>query len=277
MAFRIYPARSTEPDRAASEVIEWERKHRVAHFVNQTRIFDNIEAVHKAIHTLSNTVFRSKSAEDHEILAGITRLHHLLVSLGRRRNMLGKEKWQRWFSERGIPSVYEKEDQWLVQHMLDISLTHQWQELEMLDTFNRLPIHWAATYGMLQVCHEYSLWSSALLIEEYFPVFTASHAILTKDIEERTPLDLAVIGNYPRVVSALLEVCCKELVVTEDREMQNALGRALLIAVRSNFIEIVEILLMYLTSINFGVTNGETALFIAAKYGHESCLKVLLA
>lgn len=166
----------------------------------------------------------------------------------------------------------------LLQYLLDQLSPSQRSGLMSRDTFGRTPLHLAARYGVRVVCE--------ILTEHLkkWKVFNLEQGIdgpAWQDNEGWAPLHLAVIGGHPLTTEALLQAGTREhedggtdAVLRHDSPRSSA---ALLLATKANFVEIVRMLVRAGVDINRQDEQGETALHVAARFGHDECARILLA
>lgn len=100
-----------------------------------------------------------------------------------------------------------------------------------------------------------------------------------QDSEGNAPLHLSVMGGHPLTTKALLEAeawrgANKQRLAS--RKASDRSGAALALATRSNFVDIVKLLVEAGVDVNHQDDGGETALHMAARYGYDQCAKVLL-
>ncbi|KAK7756478.1 Glycerophosphocholine phosphodiesterase [Diatrype stigma] len=160
--------------------------------------------------------------------------------------------------------------------LLDSLKPEQRYALSSRDSLGRMPLHYAAQFGFVVLCQV------IMAKMQEWGQFNVKHGIDAaewQDKEGNAPLHLAVIGGHPLATKCLLK--------GEDWQGLNdakTLGRraitkssaVLAIATKSNHINIVRMLVEAGVDINWQDDNGETALHLAARFGHEGCAKVLL-
>ena len=134
------------------------------------------------------------------------------------------------------------------------------------DELGRLPIHYATEYGLLDLCRT------------FLQLRSGTDTISSTDYEGRTPLHLSVINGHVEVTRYLLLQLRQDVSrdLSQDPKMQEELGSQVLLALDSNYAEIIPILLDYIVDINYGNRCGETPLFVAARAGHEGCVQAIL-
>lgn len=163
-----------------------------------------------------------------------------------------------------------------LDYLLDHLRPSQRASLLLRDTYGRLPLHYAAQYGFVVVCQ------SILKHMRSWGQFDVSKGIdssFWQDTEGYAPIHLAVIGGHPLATQTLLEAG-----VTEKAEPQGSptttisnSGAVLAVATQSNFVRIVKLLVDAGVDVNHQSEQCETALHVAARFGHDECAKALLA
>ena len=166
----------------------------------------------------------------------------------------------------------------LLQYLLDQLHPSQRSGLMSRDTFRRTPLHLAARYGIRVVCE---------ILMEYlrkWKLFDFEQGIdgpAWQDNEGWAPLHLAVIGGHPLTTKALLDAGMRRqgddtqgMVLRQNSPRSSA---ALLFATKADFIEVVRILVQAGVDINHQDDQGETALHVAARFGHDECARIILA
>ncbi|KJX95626.1 glycerophosphocholine phosphodiesterase Gde1 like protein [Zymoseptoria brevis] len=144
------------------------------------------------------------------------------------------------------------------------------------DIYGRMPLHYAAQYGLV--------FASQLLMKymQDWHLFDLTEGIdspIWQDLEGFAPLHLAVIGGHYRTSKALLLVddwhnFTDHRLTSKHVEKS---GLSLALATKSNFHKIVKLLVDAGVNVNYQDEQGETALHIAARFGHEDCASALLA
>ncbi|KAL2864660.1 glycerophosphocholine phosphodiesterase [Aspergillus lucknowensis] len=161
-------------------------------------------------------------------------------------------------------------------HLLDNIRPHQRQSLLSKDLSGRTPLHYAAQYGFRVVCE--------VIIEhlqawDMFDVGEGIDAPRWQDNEGWAPLHLSVVGGHPLTTQALLKAENWKGQVQDKAMIRKQISRSsavLALAVKANFIDIVQLLVDAGVDINYQDHQGETALHVAARFGHEKCARILL-
>lgn len=144
------------------------------------------------------------------------------------------------------------------------------------DTYGRMPLHYAAQYGLVAVCQDLIKYMEAW---ELFDISEGLDSPVWEDSEGYAPYHLAVISGYYRTVKALLLVddsheFTDHTKLTSKHVEQS--GASLALAVKWNYHKIVRLLVDAGVDINYQDDNGETALHVAARFGLDVCAEILL-
>lgn len=164
----------------------------------------------------------------------------------------------------------------LLIYLLDRLQPRHRSSLESRDSYGRLPLHYAAQYGFVIICQEV-----IKHMQEWgqFEVTEGIDSPHWQDAEGYAPLHLAVIHGHPMATKALLQA---ENWLGESNEKLNfrkkisKSGAVLALATQANFMAIVKLLVEAGVDLNYQDEQGETALHVAARFGHGECAKVLL-
>jgi glycerophosphodiester phosphodiesterase len=147
--------------------------------------------------------------------------------------------------------------------------------LQADDALGRLPLHYGALYGLSAICQ--SILTSLQQCGQ--DSSAAREAVLSVDSEGSTPLHSAVICNHAAVTKLFLDTVEIDYPTGDeatDQRLRSALGALLLVALRSQYDDIVHLLVSTHFDINHGSSCGETALYVAARIGREDYVKILL-
>ncbi|EED23299.1 glycerophosphocholine phosphodiesterase Gde1, putative [Talaromyces stipitatus ATCC 10500] len=167
----------------------------------------------------------------------------------------------------------------LLQYLLDHLRPHQRSALLAQDLSGRTPLHYGAQYGFRVVCE--------IIIEHLkkWDLFDVSEGIdgpNWQDSEGWAPLHLSVVGGHPLTTKALLEAEEKSLTAPHGgvrnsiRKNISKSSAVLAMAVKANFVDIVQLLVEAGVDINYQDEQGETALHVAARFNHSQCARLLL-
>ena len=144
------------------------------------------------------------------------------------------------------------------------------------DAYGRLPLHYAAQYGLVKVCEDLIHFMQAW---DLFDVTEGIDSAWWQDVEGYAPLHLAVIGGHYRTTRALLLVTDQHNQTRTRRAHMDVEknGVSLALATKSNFHKIVKLLVDAGVDVNYQDQQGETALHVAARFGYEECARILLS
>lgn len=175
-------------------------------------------------------------------------------------------------------SLLDKNDEavQVLMYLLDRLSEDQRPALSTRDSFGRLPLHYAAQFGFVVVCQ---IIMAKMQEWGQFNVEDGIDAEDWQDKEGNAPLHLAVIGGHPLTIQALLQgenwQGASEDKVARRRGVSKS-SAVLAIATKSNFKTIVKLLVEAGVDINWQDSSGETALHIAARFGHDECARILM-
>ncbi|QIW99683.1 hypothetical protein AMS68_005201 [Peltaster fructicola] len=157
----------------------------------------------------------------------------------------------------------------LLLYVLDSLSPQQRPAVIARDVYERTPLHYAAQYGLVAACEELlkhmRIWG---LLKA--PADIESQA--WQDLEGYAPLHLAVIGGHYRTTKALLQGESDEAFQSHAERS----GASLLLATSRNDDKIVGLLVQAGIDVNHCDERGESALHIAARFGHTRCVRILL-
>jgi glycerophosphodiester phosphodiesterase len=242
-----------------------------------------------------------KSLDEADDINGRNCLHRLVISIGRTKSseIEDKEANAVKFMDSGSldyitpatsspinPAVSKlkestllsKDDEYvkLLAYVLDCLEPHQRVALKSKDTYGRLPLHYAAQFGFVSICE---LVMKHMQDWGQFNVEHGIDALEWQDNEGLAPLHLSVIGGHPLTTQALLKGENWEGQHGNKAAIRRNISKSsavLALATKSNFTRIVKLLVDAGVDINWQDATGETALHIAARFGHEDCAKILL-
>ena len=164
----------------------------------------------------------------------------------------------------------------LLKHVLDKLRVEQRGALCTRDVYGRMPLHYAAQHGLAVICE--------VIVERMqawgqFDVSAGIDAPYWQDLDGCAPLHLSVIGGHALTVKVLLEA--EDWRGENDRKVavsQNISksGEVLALATKANFVIIVRLLVEAGVDLDYQDDQGETALHVAARFGHTECARALL-
>ena len=164
----------------------------------------------------------------------------------------------------------------LFEYVLDHLKSEQRCALQARDVYGRMPLHYAAQYGFVVICR---MVISHMQAWDQFEVSKGIDAPYWQDIEGCAPLHLSVMGGHPLTTRSLLEA--ENWRGAQDRKAlvrknTSKSGEVLALATKANFVVIVQLLVDAGVDLNFQDDHGETALHVAARFGHTECADMLI-
>ncbi|KAF2483178.1 Glycerophosphoryl diester phosphodiesterase family-domain-containing protein [Neohortaea acidophila] len=143
------------------------------------------------------------------------------------------------------------------------------------DNYGRMPLHYAAQYGLVAV-------SQALMkyMQDWdlFDVSDGVDSAVWQDADGYAPIHLAVVNGHYRTAKALLHLDDQHQFLDHrltSKHVEQS-GASLALAAKANYSKIVKLLVDAGVDINYQDENGETALHVAARFGHDECAATLL-
>lgn len=159
----------------------------------------------------------------------------------------------------------------LLEHVLKCMKPQQQSALMSKDIHGRLPIHYAASYG-LKIMTELLIKSmQEWKLIDLGPTFNTSS---WKDSEGFSPLYLSVLGGHYLTSKIILNAGMQPEQAVHPRASE--LCDILILAVNSNYAKIVQLLGHIGVRADRQDKKGQTPLHIAASLGHKACLMALL-
>ena len=165
----------------------------------------------------------------------------------------------------------------LLEFLLDHLRPEQRGALLAKDLSGRTPLHYAAEFGFRVVCD--------VIIEhlQAWDMFDVSDGIdgpSWQDSEGWAPLHLSVVGGHPLTTKTLLDAEARKKSTepgkVATRKSIARSGAVLALATKADFVDMVGLLVDAGVDINYQDEQGETALHVAARFGHDSCASILL-
>ena len=165
----------------------------------------------------------------------------------------------------------------LLEHLLGALNAEQRLALQMKDIYGRMPIHYAAQYGLVLIVkiivRHMQQWNQ-------YQVLEGIDSSYWEDTEGFAPLHLAVIGGHFLTTQTLIRSKWydHEMVYEEPTLGKHTAktGEVLALATKSNYGPIVKLLVEAGININYQDEQGETALHVAARFGNAECANILL-
>ncbi|KAI9789071.1 MAG: Glycerophosphocholine phosphodiesterase [Candelina submexicana] len=164
----------------------------------------------------------------------------------------------------------------LLQYLLGKLRPQQRSSLQARDCHGRMPLHYAAQFGFSTVCQiiirHMQSWNQ-------FDVTEGIDSPEWQDLEGWAPLHLSVIGGHPVTTKTLLEAEDwkgeSDYKISSRRNISRS-SAVLALATKANFVVIVKLLVEAGVAIDYQDEQGETALHLAARFGHDECARALL-
>jgi glycerophosphodiester phosphodiesterase len=164
----------------------------------------------------------------------------------------------------------------LLQYLLDKLRPHQRDALRARDNYGRMPLHYAAQYGFVIVCQ---LIIARMQSWGQFEVEEGIDAPFWQDADGYAPLHLSVIGGHPHTTEVLLGAENWQGVRDRKGAIHKHKARSsevLALATKSNFVVIVRLLVAAGVDLDYQDDQGESALHVAARFGHLDCARALV-
>ena len=181
--------------------------------------------------------------------------------------------WLTSKAQQANPSGY-KTSLSLLTYILDRLLSRKLDLLYKQDHLGRIPLHYACECDLAEVCE---IILKSMKAWEQFDAGDTKSAILLKDIQSRSPIQISVFSGHLEVTKTLIhfEGCnnCSDLTALCPC-FSTASSELLLFAIKSNIIEAVEFLLDFGVDVNCTDVLGQTPLYLAARSGNKkfTCL-----
>ena len=164
----------------------------------------------------------------------------------------------------------------LLQYILDKLRPDQRLALQARDVYGRMPLHYAAQYGFVVICQ---IIISCMQHWGQFDVSEGIDSRFWQDAEGWAPLHLSVVGGHLLTTRTLLEAegwrGPRDRKGAVRKHMSKS-GEVLSLATKANFVVIVQLLVEAGVDLNYRDEQGETALHVAARFGHSECAEALL-
>lgn len=161
--------------------------------------------------------------------------------------------------------------------LLDSLKPTQRKSLITRDALGRIPLHYAAHYGFAAMC---KIIISRMKEWGQFEVELGIHAPWYRDVENASPIHLAVMGGHPMSTKILLESLKGAELKSEyikDWQAEKKFGECLAEAVKAGYTDIAQLLLLHGANINYQDDEGETAIHLAVRLGKNEVLPVLIS
>ncbi|EER25756.1 Glycerophosphoryl diester phosphodiesterase family protein [Coccidioides posadasii C735 delta SOWgp] len=192
-------------------------------------------------------------------------LNRYIASLGRER--ISKSRIDEQASDNGIRGDADNSLCLIMRDMIESGQIEK-SCLRIVDFRGRLPLHYAAIHGIYPFAMVL-LPDTPLHIEE---------ALLLKDCEGHTPLNLAVIYGHTAIVKLFLQAL--KITNQADQKIKDTLahllGDILLIALKCQHDHIVSLLSWAQSHVDCHSNQGKTALHVAVQIGRTDYVKIIL-
>lgn len=164
----------------------------------------------------------------------------------------------------------------LFEHVLIKLRPHQRTALVARDAYGRMPLHYAAQYGLVVVCQmilrhmkSWKLYNTSDLVDAAF----------WQDTEGWAPLHLSILARHPTTAKVFLDSKDRGAEHDDGSDLRRIASKSdalLSTATKANSLAIVKLLVEAGADINCPDEQGETALHVAARFGYDECAKILL-
>ncbi|KAL8882235.1 MAG: hypothetical protein Q9198_000734 [Flavoplaca austrocitrina] len=164
----------------------------------------------------------------------------------------------------------------ILRYLLEKLRPHQRNALQATDSYGRMPLHYAAQYGFVVICQ---ITISHMQTWGLFEIRDGVDAPFWPDADGLAPLQLSVIGGHYLTARVLLESEDWRGINDRKAAVQKHMSRSgeiLALATKSNFVAIVQLLAEAGVDLDYQDDQGETALHLAARFGHVECAGMLL-
>lgn len=163
----------------------------------------------------------------------------------------------------------------LLTYMLDRLLARKLDLLYKQDHLGRIPLHYACECDLAEVC---VIILKSMKAWEQFDAGDTKSAILLKDMQSRSPIQISVFSGHLEVTETLIHFegrnNCSDLAALRPC-FSVASSELLLFAIKSNFTEAVACLLNFDVDVNCSDALGQTPLYLAARSGNENFISCL--
>ncbi|KAF5022378.1 hypothetical protein F66182_5579 [Fusarium sp. NRRL 66182] len=176
------------------------------------------------------------------------------------------------------PKLLDKDDEvvQLLVFLLDQLLPEQRPALKSRDSFGRMPLHYAAQFGFVVVCQ---IIMARMQRWNQFHVKDGIDTPEWQDHDGCAPLHLSVVGGHALATQALLQGENWQGSSDDKAYIRKSIaksGAVLAIATKFNYSAIVQLLVDAGVDINWKDKTSETALHVAARFGHDECARIIL-
>ena len=161
----------------------------------------------------------------------------------------------------------------LLRYLLDRLRPQQRVAIQARDVYGRMPLHYGAQYGCVAICQ---VIISRMQAWGQFEVSHGIDAPFLLDTDGYSSLHLSVIGGHTQTTKTLLEADWRNNDRHTAVRKHMSKSEVLALAVKANFVGIVKLLVDAGVDLDYQDDQGETALHVAARFGHRECARLLL-
>ena len=230
------------------------------------------------IHRLIIVASRSNSSDDDQLDVtqfpdGVSEFSYMKPATAPTLAAQKPSLWEKYIEADGS-KIQETTD--FLEHLLDNLKPEQRPVLRGRDVYGRIPLHYAAQNGFVAIC---KLIISRMQKWHKYEDSSGIDAPFWFDVDKLTPLHLSVIGGHPLTTKALLDAEGLKDYKYRKQPLKKAminLGEVLALAVKANFIAIVELLVQAGVDLDHQDDQGETALHVAARFGNLESALILM-
>jgi glycerophosphodiester phosphodiesterase len=175
--------------------------------------------------------------------------------------------------------VFTREDEQIqhLEYLLDNLQATQRSSLLARDSAGRTPLHFAAEGGVRIMCE---IIVTHLEAWKMYNIAGGIDGPSWQDEDGFAPIHLSAMNGHPLTTQSLLDSANRKIGASSTRVagLRSPKSSAVLaFASKANFIEVVRILVEAEVDLNYQDEQGETAIHMAARFGHADCARLLLA
>lgn len=159
----------------------------------------------------------------------------------------------------------------LLTYMLDRLLARKLDLLYEQDHLGRIPLHYACEGGSTEACE---IILESMKAWEQFDAGETKSAVLLRDMQSRSPIQISVLNGHLGVTDTLMHVTACNT-PSDLAAFRSCFSELLLFAIKSNSTEAVACLLNYGADVNWSDALGQTPLYLAARLGLEMVIRLL--
>ena len=160
----------------------------------------------------------------------------------------------------------------LLNCMLDRLFAMKLNLLYKQDHLGRIPLHYACETDSPEACGTIL---ESMKAWEQFDAEDGEVAILLKDRQSRSPIEISVFASHLEVTDTLIRYKPRNA-RNDSAALRSCFGELLLFAIKSTFAEAVTRLLKLNADVDCSDALGQTPLYLAARVGNEMLVGLLL-